>query len=570
MVAEELPRAKTYIYDDPETRILLVATAHDAATSAHGLDFNQHIVTDPKYLPTNYTEGDLRKWCADVRRGILRVAERLPQPREHNTVIRRQMDDILHTSIKLEDAIDDDKSIGRVAKEFLIDICRGVRGSRFADFRDFAFELDAVHQKAVEIFQDYASEGIESEFRSLLNCLRSTRELLSELDYPWPANQRAAADRDKLIVSNVAAKVRDIRTDIEASAEDGRAMRNLPIHDAAKIGERIEGNADVQKSLSSGKSIDIEGVNEVRQSGLHIAAEGWIDLDRNNDIDPNAAYSKRLQEMSEEALQRTTRRGSFRPIVSGSAPIATEEEREKLELEAAAHIVLGREIPEIWTSRIRKLDLQTFNRTLIKRVEELSENSERALAIGPSADRVHVGGSISEIAKLHYLEELDLSGAYIMDLSPIASLFRLRKLHLAAMRTIEFNAIRNLTNLEDLDLSCTGIRDLTALVRLRKLSKFSADDTQVTDLSPLAFALNLKSLSLSGTPVDDLRPLSILEQLQVLNIEMTKVSDLAPLRDLKALMMVNADQTNVTDWSPVDTVDEVRGRPRRWTRGLKD
>ena len=117
------------------------------------------------------------------------------------------------------------------------------------------------------------------------------------------------------------------------------------------------------------------------------------------------------------------------------------------------------------------------------------------------------------IASFDALDNLEIQGAAIDDISALAELPWIRFLYL-----------------EDLPL-----KDIAPLAGLTSLRGLSLIGSQVEDLSPLAGLTGLEWLTLDGCPVWDLEPLAGLRRLWHLSISGTKVADLRPLQALQEL-----------------------------------
>jgi len=87
------------------------------------------------------------------------------------------------------------------------------------------------------------------------------------------------------------------------------------------------------------------------------------------------------------------------------------------------------------------------------------------------------------------------------------------------------------TNLQDLDLTGLPVIDLTPLSTLTNLEILYLNNTPVTDLYPLSFLPNLGYFDLSDTRVTDLRPLAALTNLRALYLKGVH-ADRAPIQSL--------------------------------------
>jgi len=153
---------------------------------------------------------------------------------------------------------------------------------------------------------------------------------------------------------------------------------------------------------------------------------------------------------------------------------------------------------------------------------------------------------IRPLVDLPNLETLRLSQFHGSDISPIAQLKGLKSLtvspdqHLHAPLSY-FTPISSLTDLEELDLDGSRITDLTILWPLEKLTTLGLNNNYLTDISALARMKSLTSLSLSSNRITDFSPLAELGELEYLNLDsnpskdMTFASNLLNLRELSFL-----------------------------------
>lgn len=139
---------------------------------------------------------------------------------------------------------------------------------------------------------------------------------------------------------------------------------------------------------------------------------------------------------------------------------------------------------------------------------------------------------IRDIEDLRYftaLEELDLYGNQITDLSPLGGLSKLKKLNIS----------RNYTGLFD-KFGGTGM-SLQGISSLVLLENLEADGNGITDLSPIADLVNLKYLSLSENSITSVEALSKLTQLTTLYMGRNQISDISPLAGLTELKTLSLE-----------------------------
>ena len=167
--------------------------------------------------------------------------------------------------------------------------------------------------------------------------------------------------------------------------------------------------------------------------------------------------------------------------------------------------------------------------------------------------------NISEIVYFTALEELDLMGNRINDLSPVAALKNLKKLNVARNFTImtgdrekglDISPLGALPLLEELDASYDLITDVSALASLKSLKWLDIQNNRLTSLEGLENCKALEYLNISGsfridadnneTGITDISPLAGLTSLKTLYMRNGMVSSLEPLSRLDSLEYLDA------------------------------
>ena len=169
------------------------------------------------------------------------------------------------------------------------------------------------------------------------------------------------------------------------------------------------------------------------------------------------------------------------------------------------------------------------------------------------------------------LQDLNLNGTKVSDLSPLAKLTNLMGLDLRGTQVSDVSPLARLANLDQLWLDGTRVSDVSPLARLTKLGRLYLDKTQVSDatLSSVAKLTNLTWLSLWGTGVLDLSVLHGLSLYMSTDLGITSFEDLRP----SAGVAVNGDGSVRMPAPHGLTAHGWRPRPRRpraacWTRSV--
>ena len=154
-----------------------------------------------------------------------------------------------------------------------------------------------------------------------------------------------------------------------------------------------------------------------------------------------------------------------------------------------------------------------------------------------SLEQLDLGGNylsdisplISFLSSLTSLTTLDLSDNSISDISPLSSLTSLERLYLSDNSISDISSLSSLTSLERLTLSLNSISDISSLPSLTNLTWLNLADNSISDISSLSSLTNLRYLWLVRNSISDVSVLSGLTNLRSLYIYNCSISDLAPL-----------------------------------------
>jgi len=154
---------------------------------------------------------------------------------------------------------------------------------------------------------------------------------------------------------------------------------------------------------------------------------------------------------------------------------------------------------------------------------------------------------VDDLYALQYstsLQSLNCSYTLVQDLSPVSGLYNLDKMACAGLRIYSPDFAAELTNLRNLNLSETGIHELTGINNLTRLEEIDISGTGIHDLSVLSSFTKLKYLNAEGTSINDIGPLSSLSELEVIKISYTAVADINGLKGLPSLKRIYWDSNN--------------------------
>ena len=184
--------------------------------------------------------------------------------------------------------------------------------------------------------------------------------------------------------------------------------------------------------------------------------------------------------------------------------------------------------------------------------------------------------NIKEITYFTSLEELDLMGNRITDLSPIASLKKLKTLNISKNFTVmtgdrekglDISPVGSLPLLETLDASGNLITDVSALSSLKTLKYLDIRTNRLTTLSGLEGCESLEYLNISGSfridsdnneaGITDISALSKLTELKTLYMSNGLVSSLEPIAGLKKLEYVDATYNSLRRFPDMSEMDSL-------------
>lgn len=140
------------------------------------------------------------------------------------------------------------------------------------------------------------------------------------------------------------------------------------------------------------------------------------------------------------------------------------------------------------------------------------------------------------------VEELDLSGTGISDISALYQCRNLKKLNVSNNNIEDISVLADLCELTELDISCNRIYDLRPIMTLDKLKVINASGNEISSTVPLGYLTGLTGLDISSNPISDFSGLKKLQSVRELNLNNTGLSEeageqLKALQGLKKLLV---------------------------------
>lgn len=166
--------------------------------------------------------------------------------------------------------------------------------------------------------------------------------------------------------------------------------------------------------------------------------------------------------------------------------------------------------------------------------------------------------SLLYVEDLLNLKELNLSGTLITDFEPLNNFVKLKELELSFTSVVDLNCIRKLTNLEKLDLLDTKVHDLAPIAKFKKMKNLNLAMSAVQDLTPISGMVEMEEFSIVETSITDLSAMKEMRKLRKFYASYGKVVDLTPLTDLTSLEEAMLIRTQVQDVRPLAKLLNLR------------
>lgn len=157
------------------------------------------------------------------------------------------------------------------------------------------------------------------------------------------------------------------------------------------------------------------------------------------------------------------------------------------------------------------------------------------------------------------VEELDLSGLGISDLSALSGCKHLKRLDLTGNKIFDLSPLMDIPGLEWLNIKDNRVSDLRPLMGIYSLTCINAEGNLVDSTVPLASLSNLMELYLAGNPITDFSGLNRLSSLETLGLEETGVTTetLDIFKSMTGLRLLLLEGNMELDGDKMDEVKEA-------------
>lgn len=161
------------------------------------------------------------------------------------------------------------------------------------------------------------------------------------------------------------------------------------------------------------------------------------------------------------------------------------------------------------------------------------------------------------LAELIEMEDLDVSGNSLMDLSFVKNMPNLKKLHAEGSYLGNLSGIEGSHKLEVLNLSNNEITSIAGIEKHDHLKSVDLTLNHVLDISNLSGKEELKTLKLGYNQLEKLN-LSNLPELEELQLKNNNLSDLSSLSGLTGLKNLQVDRNSLSNLSFVEKLSNLQ------------
>lgn len=175
--------------------------------------------------------------------------------------------------------------------------------------------------------------------------------------------------------------------------------------------------------------------------------------------------------------------------------------------------------------------LTTEWRSVFARYEPITEEPDRI--------QLHTIASIRKLS-------LDRTSG-VTTLTPLAVLQRLEDLNISGLQVSDLSPLKATSRLSNVDISNTPVKDISPLSNHYRITVLNCSNTPIEDIASVGWLKSLVILDISGTQVSKLDPLTNCLALEELNCFNTRVSNLKPLENLRKMKMLRAYNTKLNE-----------------------
>jgi len=170
------------------------------------------------------------------------------------------------------------------------------------------------------------------------------------------------------------------------------------------------------------------------------------------------------------------------------------------------------------------------------------------------------------LEKLINLEKFGFSvGGNIYDFTPLSGLKKIKKFTIFYNDLNDFDnmncldgSFSKLTSIEELEINGTELKDVSPIEQLTNLKILDISENQIEFLPENMENLQkLEELYLYGNKIDDILPLETLTNLSNLALNYNNVKDILPIKNMSKLARFNASNNNIADISVIENLPNL-------------
>lgn len=170
------------------------------------------------------------------------------------------------------------------------------------------------------------------------------------------------------------------------------------------------------------------------------------------------------------------------------------------------------------------------------------------------------------LEKLVNLEDFGFSvGGNIYDFTPLSGLIKIKKFTIFYNDLNDFDnmncldgSFSKLTSIEELEINGTELKDVSPIEQLTNLKILDISENQIEFLPKnMGNLQKLEELYLYGNKIDDILPLETLTNLSNLALNYNNVKDILPIKNMSKLARFNASNNNIADISVIENLSNL-------------
>lgn len=303
------------------------------------------------------------------------------------------------------------------------------------------------------------------------------------------------------------------------------------------------------------------------------------------DFDLTARYVSCYDEIPDEPYEGLFADPNLEQQIKAKLEIADDEELKESDLEQITDLYI-RQIKD-FRGLEKLINLETFGFSVGGNIYDftplsgLKKIKKFTIFHNDLRDFPNMNCLDGSFSKLTFIEELEINGTELKDVSPIEQLTNLKILNISKNK-IEFlpKNMGNLQKLEELDMGNNKIVDISPLQNLTNLTVLFFHYNKVEDVSALKSLVNLVRLGFADNKISDISVIGSLPNLTIFTARINKIatlpkcfsnlkklnhldlsyngiSELPLLTGLSSLKTLYLSHNKISDMTPLDSLENL-------------